>query len=78
MTLGLFRLRKQLAFTPFSSLACTLGSKMSRNRTPLLIAEGYRPGNFKPSFATVAAIEKVMRSRGVPIPAGPKPKKTNY
>lgn len=47
-------------------------------RTPLLIAEGYRPGNFKPSFATVAAIEKVMRSRDVPIPTGPKPKKTNY
>lgn len=47
-------------------------------RTPLLIAEGYRPGNFKPSFATVTAIEKVMRARGIPIPTGPKPKKTNY
>ncbi|MDB4353979.1 ankyrin repeat domain-containing protein [Akkermansiaceae bacterium] len=47
-------------------------------RTPLLIAEGYRPGNFKPSFQTVEAIEKVMKSHGVEIPKGPKPKKTNY
>ena len=47
-------------------------------RTPLLIAEGYRPGNFKPSFATVEAITKVMLSHGVQPPKGPKPKKTNY
>ncbi|MDD9867616.1 MAG: ankyrin repeat domain-containing protein, partial [Verrucomicrobiales bacterium] len=31
-------------------------------RTPLLIAEGYRPGNFKPCFRTVEAITKVMLS----------------
>ena len=47
-------------------------------RTPLLIAEGYRPGNFKPSFATVEAITKVMLFHGVQPPKGPKPKKTNY
>ena len=46
--------------------------------TPLLIAEGYRPGNFKPSFATVDAITKVMLKNGVTPPAGPKPKHTNY
>ena len=47
-------------------------------RTPLLIAEGYRPGNFKPSFETVEAITEVMLSRGVKPPTGPKPKHTNY
>jgi uncharacterized protein len=33
--------------------------------TPLLIAEGHRVGNFKPSFETIAALEKVMRDAGV-------------
>ena len=47
-------------------------------RTPLLIAEGYRPGNFKPCFRTVEAITKVMLSHGVKPPTGPKPKHTNY
>ena len=47
-------------------------------RTPLLIAEGYRPGNFKPSFATVDAITTVMLANGVKPPTGPKPKHTNY
>lgn len=46
--------------------------------TPLLIAEGYRPGNFKPSFATVDAITAVMLANGVLPPTGPKPKHTNY
>lgn len=49
-----------------------------RERTPLLIAEGYRPGNFKPSFETVDAIIEVMRSHGVEPPTGPKPHHTNY
>lgn len=48
--------------------------KDSNGWTPLLIAEGYRPGNFKPSFVTVDAITEVMVSRGVELPAGPKPK----
>ena len=47
-------------------------------RTPLLIAEGYRPGNFKPSFATVEAITQVMLAKGVKPPTGPKPKHSNY
>ena len=48
--------------------------KDSNGWTPLLIAEGYRPGNFKPSFVTVDAITEVMLSRGVEPPRGPKPK----
>ena len=49
-----------------------------KKRTPLLIAEGYRPGNFKPCFRTVEAISKVMLSHGVKPPTGPKPKHSNY
>ncbi len=52
--------------------------KNSDGWTPLLIAEGYRPGNFKPSFATVDAISEVMIANGTPIPTDPKPKHTNY
>jgi ankyrin repeat protein len=40
--------------------------------TPLLIAEGYRHGNFKPSPETVAAIRRVMIAAGVSPPAGEK------
>jgi ankyrin repeat protein len=36
--------------------------------TPLLIAEGFRPGNFKPSFETIDAIHRVMRAAGVTPP----------
>jgi hypothetical protein len=35
--------------------------------TPLIIAEGYRFGNYKPSPVTVAAFHKVMKAAGVPI-----------
>ena len=42
--------------------------KTNQGRTPLSIAEGYRPGNFKPSFETVAAIKKVMLAAGVTPP----------
>ncbi len=45
--------------------------------TPLLIAEGYRPGNFKPSFATVDTITAIMLGQGVELPKG-RPKPTNY
>jgi ankyrin repeat protein len=42
--------------------------------TPLLIAEGFRPGNFKPSTDTIAAIHEAMRARGVePPPPTPRP-----
>jgi ankyrin repeat protein len=37
--------------------------------TPLLIAHGYREGNFRPDVATIAAIERVMRAAGVTPPA---------
>ena len=33
--------------------------------TPLMVAQGYRPGNFKPSFETVDAIQRVMLAAGV-------------
>src|SRR5688572_9346404 len=33
--------------------------------TPLLLAQGHRPGNFKPSFETIEAIERVMRTAGM-------------
>ena len=40
--------------------------------TPLSIAEGHRPGNFKPSPETLAALHRVMLARGVsPAPAAP-------
>jgi ankyrin repeat protein len=41
--------------------------------TPLLIAEGYRPGNFKPSAETIAALHRVMLAVGVTPPAKPEP-----
>jgi ankyrin repeat protein len=42
--------------------------------TPLTIAEGFRPGNFKPSAETIEAIHKVMRAAGVtPPPPTPRP-----
>jgi ankyrin repeat protein len=36
--------------------------------TPLHIAQGYRPGNFRPSPTTVAALHEVMRRHGVDPP----------
>jgi ankyrin repeat protein len=41
--------------------------------TPLLIAEGYRPGNFKPSAETIAALHRVMLAAGVTPPPKPAP-----
>lgn len=41
--------------------------------TPLIIAEGFRPGNFKPSFETIEAIHGVMRAAGV-TPPPPTPR----
>jgi len=43
-----------------------------QGRTPLSIAQGYRPGNFKPSFETITAIKKVMLAHGVTPPPPPK------
>ena len=41
--------------------------------TPLLIAQGFRPGNFKPSAETIAPLERVMRAAGVNPPPSPPP-----
>lgn len=41
--------------------------------TPLRIAEGYRPGNFRPSADTIAALHRVMKEAGVEIPSSKKP-----
>jgi ankyrin repeat protein len=41
--------------------------------TPLMIAEGHRPGNFKPSVETTDAIKKVMLAAGLPIPSNAIP-----
>jgi ankyrin repeat protein len=41
--------------------------------TPLRIAEGYRPGNFKPSFETIAALKEVMSATGVSATAPASP-----
>lgn len=39
--------------------------------TPLLLAQGHRPGNFKPSSETVDAVERVMRAAGLAPDAPP-------
>jgi ankyrin repeat protein len=36
--------------------------------TPLMIAQGHRPGNFRPAPDTIAAIERVMRAAGIEPP----------
>ncbi len=41
--------------------------------TPLFIAEGYRPGNFKPAPAAIKAILGLMVAEGI-SPAGPRPR----
>ncbi len=46
--------------------------KNKRGWTPLLVAEGHRFGNFKPSFETIAAIHEVMRAHGL-VPPPPTP-----
>jgi ankyrin repeat protein len=39
--------------------------------TPLVIAQGFRPGNFKPAEETIAALSEVMRSHGLEPPPPP-------
>ncbi len=48
--------------------------KNQRGWTPLLIAQGHRPGNFRPSPETMAAIEDVMVAAGI-NPPKPLPRK---
>jgi ankyrin repeat protein len=40
--------------------------------TPLLIAQGHRPGNFRPAPDTIAVIERAMRAQGI---SPPRPEK---
>jgi ankyrin repeat protein len=41
--------------------------------TPLMLAQGYRPGNFKPSFETIDAVQRVMLAAGVALPTNTAP-----
>ncbi|WP_395750589.1 ankyrin repeat domain-containing protein [Prosthecobacter sp.] len=54
----------------------------NRGWTPLLIAQGFRPGNFKPSVPTITAISEIMKANGVEPPPPPDrealPKKKGY
>jgi ankyrin repeat protein len=56
--------------------------KNDRGWTPLLIAQGFRPGNFKPSVPTIEAISQIMLAAGVQPPPPPDrdalPKKKGY
>jgi ankyrin repeat protein len=56
--------------------------KNDRGWTPLLIAQGFRPGNFKPSVPTIEAISAIMRANDVEPPPPPDrealPKKKGY
>ena len=45
--------------------------------TPLLIAEGYRVGNFKPAPETIAEISRIMIANGVTPPQRPPAKATD-
>ena len=45
--------------------------------TPLLLARGFRPGNFKPDAATEAAVIEVMERHGLKIPPKPSKPKNN-
>ncbi|CAN5450486.1 ankyrin repeat domain-containing protein [soil metagenome] len=46
--------------------------KNKRGWTPLVIAQGFRPGNFKPSPETVEAISEVMLAHGITPPPPPE------
>jgi uncharacterized protein len=52
--------------------------KNTHGWTPLTIAEGYRFGNFKPSFETMAVFHHVMTAAGVPIPVEAKSNLSAY
>ena len=47
--------------------------KNSFGSTPLMFAQGYRPGNFKPSFETIDAVQRVMLAAGVVPPTNAAP-----
>ena len=56
-------------------LATLVFRSLGEGSTPLTIAEGHRPGNFKPSPPTVAAFHRVLRAAGVTPPA-PQPRRS--
>ena len=73
-------LPKMLRFLADHGADITLWNvKNKYNWTPLLIAEGYRQGNFKPSAETIQALHEVMRKSGVepPSPTDPRPARNN-
>ena len=41
--------------------------------TPLSIAQGHRPGNFKPSAETIVAVQQVMLAAGISLPMNVPP-----
>ncbi len=43
-------------------------TKNKHGWTPILIAEGHRPGNFKPSVETLSALHDEMKARGITPP----------
>jgi uncharacterized protein len=47
-------------------------NKNKNGWTPLLIAQGFRAGNFKPSFETIEALSKVMTEAGLTPPPAPE------
>ena len=57
----------------------TWNQKNKYEWTPLLIAEGHRPGNFKPAAATLDAVRQAMRNAGVkPPPPTPRKLRKGY
>ena len=53
--------------------------KNKRGWTPLMVAEGHRFGNFKPSFETIAAFHEVLRAHGLtPPPPTPPVAEVGY
>ena len=42
--------------------------KIEHDWTPLVIAEGFRPGHFKPSAETIDAIHRMMHASGMTPP----------
>src|SRR5688572_245685 len=71
---ALKNLPKVVGFLADNGAKAEVWNKENRfGSTPLMIARGYRPGNFKPSFETIDAVERVMLAAGVPIPANVRP-----
>jgi ankyrin repeat protein len=48
------------------------------NWTPLMIAQGHRPGNFRPAPDTIAALESDLRAAGITPPPATRPENRSY